>query len=107
MTHYGKSFCGVAGLGLPKSNAFLTVVPEESVFFEHILDIEIFFFRHRFLSLPPFPLLYKLLFDFFFFHIDCSYGSWVIGENATSILYNFYYCYYFNDVKSAHAFKFK
>lgn len=44
MTHYGKSFCGVAGLGLPKSNAFLTVVPEESVFFEHILDIEIFFF---------------------------------------------------------------
>lgn len=35
---------GVAGLGLPKSNAFLTVVPEESVFFEHILDIDIFFF---------------------------------------------------------------
>ena len=40
MTHYGKSFRGVAGLGLAKSNAFLTVVPEESIFFKHILDVD-------------------------------------------------------------------
>lgn len=40
MTHYGKSFCGVAGLGLARSNALLTVVPEESVFFGHVLDID-------------------------------------------------------------------